>query len=179
MEWNEKDEGGWGLHGPRGYCYPHYEPLEQRQPQWRLDRAEQIKSERERQGDGEGVGKMTKMRGKKIWRMKRGEKWRWEITLQATQVSLWALFFGFCMERVQKQEIWRKKILQTKKYASIFFFKVIHVMQTFHNCSFWNHSDGFGFLMAWIFLKSPVNAAFSPSSSDVSHSWQSFLMLQY
>ncbi len=30
MKWNEKEEGGWGLHGPRGYCYPHYEPLEQR-----------------------------------------------------------------------------------------------------------------------------------------------------
>lgn len=37
-------------------------------------------------------------------RMKRGEEWRWEITPQATQVSLWALFFGFCMERVWKQE---------------------------------------------------------------------------
>lgn len=65
MEWNEKDEGGCGLHGPRGYCYPHYEPLEQRQPQWRLARAEQIKCERERQGDGEGVGKMTKNERKK------------------------------------------------------------------------------------------------------------------
>lgn len=50
MKWNEKEEGGWVLHEPRGYRYPHYEPFQNNSLQWRRARAEQIQCERERRG---------------------------------------------------------------------------------------------------------------------------------
>lgn len=64
MKWNEKEggeEGGWGLHRPRGYCYPHYEPLEQR-PTMTASKYSVCVRERDR----EGVTKIRKEKEKKI-----------------------------------------------------------------------------------------------------------------
>lgn len=63
MKWREKEEGGWGLRRPRGYCYPHNEPLEQRPTMTASQSGTNIVWER-------WVGKMMRMRKK--WR--EGEK---------------------------------------------------------------------------------------------------------
>lgn len=68
--WNgmEKEEGGRGL--PRGYCYPHYEPLEQRPTMTASQSRTNILCERDRGG----VGKMTKMKGKKMRERSSGDR---------------------------------------------------------------------------------------------------------
>lgn len=125
MKWNEKEEGGWGLHGPRGYCYPHYEPLEQ-QPTMTASQSrtnivwEWEESQRRGGKDDENEKKINewKKRRRKKARSDDTKYWQNQHQFNSELLLCFCDLFGAVWERSYVQKM-KKLIL--KKENTIFF----------------------------------------------------------